>query len=116
MTVQVVEISAELAHESTEDPIIYEGYAALARRLNKLHPNRRLPISRQLVHRWFLRRETNGFPPPHPIAAKSGRMKNHFDAEAVERWHITHLLHHRQTMEIETIPLFQVDSTGKLVA
>lgn len=68
------------------------GFAAVARRLNELFPERPRPISRQLVHKWFLHRHYNGFPAAFPAGSGMGRPV--FDMEAVVDWYISHRRHH----------------------
>lgn len=85
----------------------YGGLAEIARRLNALHPERPIPISRQLVSRWYAYREANGFPDIVSYEKRGARSFPLFDLEAVERWHRGHF-----GTPIETIPLFDLDSRG----
>lgn len=110
MAVQACPVPADLADKDE-----YVGYTVIAKRLSAQHPERTRPFSRQLVHRWFLRRAYNDFPAPHMVTMDNGKVKKLFLWKAVEEWHRTYRAHHQQKT-IETIPLFQVDSAGKLVA
>jgi hypothetical protein len=87
------------------------GFADIARLLNARHPERQIPISRQLVAKWYAYREKNGFPERRPIGGEDG--KPVFDLQAVERWH-TGWLRERNGGDppIETIPLFHLDVRG----
>lgn len=99
--------------EPVDTGIEYGGFAEIARRINAIHPNRRNPVSRQLVAKWYACRETNGFPERVPVSVREGRTKVLFDLAAVERWHTAWRLS-RPLMNppIETIPLFQLDVRG----
>lgn len=85
----------------------YGGLAEIARRLNALHPERHIPISRQLVARWYACRESNGFPDLVSREARGSRSMPLFDLQAVERWHRRHF-----GPPIETIPLFELPHYG----
>lgn len=63
-----------------------QGFAGIARHLNELHPDRRRPISRQLVYKWYICRRTNRFPEP---VATSGGGSGHsvWDLETVATWY-----------------------------
>jgi hypothetical protein len=63
------------------------GFAGLARWLNNEYPNRKRPISRQLVHKWFLYRHHNGFPAPVSPPGGGGSGRPTFDVEEVDRWY-----------------------------
>jgi hypothetical protein len=106
------------AEPAEQGDSIYGGFADIARRLNALHPERKKPISRQLVERWYKCRESNGFPEREPVEVKGGKVKPLFDLQDVERWHTTqHRPRPRRTMvPIETIPLFSVDRRGSMIA
>lgn len=70
-----------------------EGFAGIARHLNDIHPNRRRPISRQLVHKWYINRHYNRFPEPVDSSG-SGTGRSLFDPKAVEEWYASHARHH----------------------
>ena len=89
----------------------YGGFAKIAQRLNALHPERSLPISRQLVHKWWQHRETNEFPEARVVEI-DGKPTSAFDLAAVERWHEWWLRKRRVNPPIHTIPLFDVDHRG----
>lgn len=72
------------------------GFAAVAERLNKLNPNRKRPISRQLVYKWYIHRSYNGFPAPIS-PAKGGNGRPEFDLKAVEKWYATYRPQHGGT-------------------
>jgi len=82
--------------EPVVDDGSYGGYAEIARLLSSLQPERERPYSRQLVHRWYLRRGYNGFPESKRVVTESGKVKYKFDMAAVERWHHAYRAHHRQ--------------------
>ena len=105
---------AERPAEPVDKGIDYGGFAEIARRINALHPERQIPISRQLVAKWYACRETNGFPERVSVSVREGRTKELFDLAAVERWHVI-WSGMRQTVSgprAEAIPLFQVDMRG----
>jgi hypothetical protein len=103
----------------------YGGFAEIARRLNALHPERTVLISRQLVAKWYECRGFNAFPERQPVEIE-GKVKVLFDLDAVVRWHdrwmALRVENHsaeagvaaRRTANppIETIPLFTVDHRG----
>jgi hypothetical protein len=62
------------------------GFAGLARELNKIDPNRPNPISRQLVHKWWLFRHYNQFPGPVTTSG-SGSGRPLFELEDVDKWY-----------------------------
>lgn len=111
MTETLLEHPAELA----EGISTYGGFAEIARRLNALHPERPKPISRQLVQRWYVCRGTNQFPDRQPVTLESGKIKQLFDLQAVERWHGGRKRTQDAKPPIETIPLFLVDSRGHMI-
>lgn len=87
------------------------GFADIARLLNARHPERQIPISRQLVAKWYTHRETNGFPERRPAVGEDG--KPVFDLRAVEQWHVRWTRERNGgTPPPETIPLFHVDVHG----
>lgn len=65
------------------------GFAKVAKHLNELHPERRRPISRQLVHKWWLSRRSNRFPEAVETTGSSngGRGNHIFDFAAVAVWY-----------------------------
>lgn len=65
------------------------GFAKAAERLNELYPVRRRPISRQLVHKWWLFRHSNGFPESVEStgSGNGGKGRPVFDLTAVETWY-----------------------------
>lgn len=97
--------------ENIAESSTYGGFAEIARRLNALHPERSLPISRQLVHKWWQHRETNEFPDARVVNV-DGRTVSLFDLAAVERWHGGWLRKRQGDAPIRTIPLFEVDRRG----
>jgi hypothetical protein len=114
----MTETSLDHPAEPTEEGIDYGGFAAIAARLNALHPERPKPFSRQLVARWFKCRGTNKMPDRQPVEV-GGKTKLLFDLEAVELWHATEHKPRPQKGSrepIETIPLFRVDPSGRIVA
>jgi hypothetical protein len=96
--------------EPVDTDVDYGGFAEIARRINALHPDRRNPISRQLVAKWYSCREHNGFPERVLVTMSDGRVKELFDLAAVDRWHtIWRLTRTPVRPPIETIPLFQME-------
>lgn len=75
---------AEPAEDDKEDTCA--GFAGLARYLNDEYPGRKRPISRQLVHKWYLYRHHNGFPGPISKSGNGGRPV--FDKEDVDKWYV----------------------------
>jgi hypothetical protein len=65
------------------------GFAKTAEHLNELFPNRRRPISRQLVHKWWLYRHLNGFPASKDTSGtvNGGKGRPIFDFDAVDTWY-----------------------------
>jgi len=112
MTETLLGHPADLAEQGST----YGGFADIARRLNALHPERTKPISRQLVHRWFQCRESNGFPDKHCTEVDGGRNRVLFNLQDVERWHTTQHRPRPAAIPIETIPLFNVDVRGSLAS
>lgn len=114
MTEAVLEHPAELAEQVDS---IYGGFADIARRLNALHPERDKPFSRQLVERWYKCRKANGFPERQPVEVK-GKVRPLFDLRLVELWHSTEYRGRTRAARppIETIPLFDVDHRGRMIA
>lgn len=94
---------------------LYAGYAAIARHLSALNPERPRPVSRQLVHRWYQRSGYNNLPAPCRVRVRSGKVKLMFDVTAVEQWYRLYRMTRKTSDEIETIPLFQMDDEGKPV-
>lgn len=116
------EVVVEHPAAPAESGNTYGGFAEIARRLNALHPERHLPISRQLVERWYKCRETNQFPERVTVVVK-GKEKLLFLLDEVVRWHSWWL--EQRSLDnavaprryvgrppIETIPLFEVDHRG----
>jgi hypothetical protein len=68
------------------------GFAKAAEILNGLFPNRPRPISRQLVHKWWLYRHFNGFPAAIDISG-SGKGRPVFDLDAVAAWYVSYRRH-----------------------
>lgn len=89
----------------------YGGFAEIARRINALHPERPVPISRQLVAKWYECREVNGMPDRHPVQV-GGKIKTLFHLDSVVRWHTNKSAGRPVNPPIETIPLFNVDHRG----
>jgi hypothetical protein len=65
------------------------GFAAVAERLNKIHRDRRRPISRQLVYKWYIHRSYNRFPEPTAVTG-SGAGRPVFDLATVEDWYVSY--------------------------
>lgn len=109
----MAELSVSHPAAPAEEGSTHGGFADIARRLNALHPERQVPISRQLVERWYKCRSTNEFPERHPVELGDGKIKVLFDLLAVDQWHMR-WIRKRQPggPPIETIPLFQVDRRG----
>lgn len=107
MTETVLEHPAE----PVENGSTYGGFAEIARRLNALHPERPKPISRQLVHRWFQCRESNGFPATKLVQV-DGKWGSLFNLQAVEDWHSRRERGRSGNHPIETIPMFDLDQRG----
>jgi hypothetical protein len=109
-----------LSTHNPAEPVVddgsYGGFTAIAQRLSEMHPERARPFSRQLVHRWYLKRDYNDFPEALPVRARSGKIKLWFRLEAVDEWHHSYRQHRRlERPPIETIPLFELDRGGNLV-
>lgn len=68
------------------------GFSEVAQLLNELFPKRRRPISRQLVHKWWLYREDNQFPDAIDAVGTShgGRGCSKFSYAEVIRWYERH--------------------------
>ena len=66
------------------------GFAKVAEQLNKDYPVRRRPISRQLVHKWWICRHSNGFPEATAVrgSASGGRGRPVFDLDEVDAWYV----------------------------
>jgi hypothetical protein len=62
------------------------GFAWIAGQLNALHPNRPRPISRQLVHKWWVHRAYNRFPEAIGKVG-SGKGRPIFSRGAVIKWY-----------------------------
>lgn len=71
------------------------GFTKVAERLNTLHPTRTRPISRQLVHKWWMYRHFNAFPDAVMSAgtANGGKGRPLFDIPAVEAWYASYRQH-----------------------
>lgn len=76
------------------------GFAKAAEHLNDLFPVRRRPISRQLVHKWWLFRHSNGFPEAIEKTdgnGNGGKGRPVFDLDAITDWYVrycdTRLVH-----------------------
>lgn len=103
------------AEPVVDDDKSYGGYAEIARMLNKQHPDRERPYSRQLVQRWFTHRDYNKFPEPHQVKTKSGLVRPKFKLHEVDSWHRKYRDTRGGNPPIETIPIYVVDSKGNLV-
>lgn len=108
----MTETIASRPAEPAEKDQTHGGFAEIARRLNALHPERQIPISRQLVERWYKCRESNGFPEREPVEVSEGRFKPLFNLQAVNLWHTRWTRKRTGNPPIETIPLFNVDTHG----
>lgn len=71
------------------------GFQKVADHLNALYPTRTRPISRQLVHKWWMFRHFNAFPEARDSngTANGGKGRPLFDIAAVEAWHASYLQH-----------------------
>jgi len=71
------------------------GFSDIARVLNELFPNRRRPISRQLVHKWYMYREDNKFPEAASTTGSTNGGKGHpeFNYTVVVGWYERERLH-----------------------
>lgn len=72
------------------------GFAKAAEHLNRLYPTRPRPISRQLVHKWWLYRHFNGFPEAVDATARTangGKGRPVFDMASVTSWYVSYLRH-----------------------
>lgn len=76
------------------------GFQKIADHLNMLYPTRPRPISRQLVHKWWMHRHFNAFPEAvnPPGSANGGKGRPLFDITAVETWH-AHYIRTRRTQK-----------------
>lgn len=64
------------------------GFAEVAKHLNREYPVRQRPISRQLVHKWWLYRHSNGFPEAIATSGSSGGTgRPVFDVTAIIKWY-----------------------------
>lgn len=68
------------------------GFARAAEHLNALYPVRRRPISRQLVHKWWLHRYFNGFPEAVALSG-TGKGRSVFDLKAIAEWYASYRRH-----------------------
>lgn len=82
------------------------GFAEAAKALNREHPNRRRPISRQLVHKWCNHRHFNMFPEPVDWAGSGngGKGSPVFNIEAVVTWYAEYLRTRRRDESAEERP------------
>lgn len=69
------------------------GYTEVAKRLNKKYPERKRPISRQLVHKWYMYRHHNGFPAPESMSG-SGTGRPEFNLAGAEEWYVNYRRSH----------------------
>ncbi len=97
--------------EDTEESSAYGGFAEIARRWNALHPERPIPVSRQLVHKLWKNRGTNHFPEARLVEI-DGKTQSAFDLDEAERWYADRELKRGGVPPIDTIPLFQLDHRG----
>lgn len=88
------------------------GFAEIARQINARHPERSLPISRQLVERWYKCRGWNDFPERRGVEV-GGKLKPLFDLEEVLQWH-ARWMRDRQPDDptMGTIPMFDMTPQG----
>lgn len=68
------------------------GFSEVAHLLNERFPRRRRPISRQLVHKWWLFRHDNRFPEAADTegTSRGGRGSAKFHYAAVVEWYELH--------------------------
>jgi len=92
---------AEPAAGDKEDPA-RGGFAEVAKRLNREDPDRQRPISRQLVHKWWINRHFNRFPEAVETigSGNGGQGRARFDIETVVDWYIKY----RETRHRTTTP------------
>jgi hypothetical protein len=83
------ECSAELGAGDHKTPRL-GGFAKAAERLNREYPGRVRPISRQLVHKWWLFRHSNRFPEA-VNATGTGTGRPEFDLDEVETWYVRYM-------------------------
>lgn len=84
--------------EHPADPVVDSkgrtqgGFTEVAQLLNELFPKRRRPISRQLVHKWWVYRYDNQFPEAIDAVGTSrgGRGCSKFSYTAVVSWYEVH--------------------------
>lgn len=71
------------------------GFAEAAKHLNRFHPTRQRPISRQLVHKWWLYRHWNDFPEAVDVTgtANGGKGRPVFEMRDVKDWYVSYLRH-----------------------
>lgn len=97
------------------------GFAKIAERLNELHPSRQRPVSRQLVHKWWMYRHFNAFPAAIDSTGSpgtsGGKGRPIFDIAAVEAWHAHYIqTRHRPTQAQHTAPAQASEDGDSLAA
>lgn len=94
------------------------GFSEVAQLLNELFPKRRRPISRQLVHKWWLYRHDNQFPGAIDTVGTShdGRGCSKFSYTEVVHWYELHRRYRderRYTHDsTTTVPATQLSRAG----
>jgi hypothetical protein len=98
--------------EPIDDDGTYGGFAAIAQRLNELHPYRERPYSRQLIHAWFVRYQQQGFPSRYAVRTRTGMVKHWFRiADCLAWYRLYRMLHGDSVGSVErTLPLFDLDT------
>lgn len=94
------------------------GFAELARQLNLRHPGRRRPISRQLVHKWWMFRHYNRFPEAIDSRGNTsgGKGRPVFDIDSVVTWYADYRKYHAAQGESTASRSQRNGDTGSLAA
>lgn len=82
-----MDVSALNPAEPVLDDGSYGGFQDIADHLDNLHPSQG-PHYRQLVARWYAKRNWNGFPERIPVRYKDGKVRLHFNKALVEAWYV----------------------------
>jgi hypothetical protein len=91
------------------------GFAGIAKLLNKRYPDRRRPISRQLVYKWWTNRHYNRFPETSAMqgSANGGRGNPVFNYREVVEWYTTYQRHHGGPLHQKNDTTAQTQHTGE---